>query len=406
MSDSALLPCTFDFCHEEVPRELLQIHVDGHVAEQLAIEQALQQKQRPMPTKRKFEEDKEEPSTKRTCTSLGFARDRLSSQENIWGQAVPPTRRGRDVLRQLQLRLSEQKNKDERIYLSSLSTEEIVGEFWDKGWSCGYRNCQMLLSFLEKQEERSRPLVRHVPDIVSLQRLLEAAWKEAAPTPRAHRLVRRGYDPAGASQLDHRVHETRKWIGTTEVYVMLTYLGIRCTILDFDMNAGRHDILLDWVQHYYESALRQTQPSQHKNAFERLMHASACESKSVHLTDRPPIYLQHQGHSRTIVGIETSARRRTLICFDPGRRLLRRTQQQATAAAAAAVELSPHTFRVDAKAIAKNDQYQLLVPGHVVDGRTSTDRSVTRISWQSSSGYLLTDQEQHGRKYITSIRVT
>lgn len=194
------------------------------------------------------------------------------------------------------------------------------------------------------------------------------------------------------------MHETRKWIGTTEVYVMLTYLGIRCTILDFDLNVERHDTLLDWIQSYFESALRQTQPSLHNNAFERLMHASACKSKTVHLTDRPPIYLQHQGHSRTIVGIETLAKRRTLICFDPGRRLLRQTQQ--------AAEPSPHIFRVDAKTIAKNDQYQLLVPGHVMDGRTLTDRSVTRIAWQSSPGYLLTDQEQLDRKHITSIRVT
>lgn len=80
-------------------------------------------------------------------------------------------------MRQLQRRLSGQ-DKNERVYLGSLSTEEIVGEFWDKGWSCGYRNCQMLLSFLEKQEEHRRPLVRQVPNLDSLQRLLETAWKE------------------------------------------------------------------------------------------------------------------------------------------------------------------------------------------------------------------------------------
>jgi len=36
-----------------------------------------------------------------------------------------------------------------------------------------------------------------------------------------------GFDPQGAAQLGGRVVGTRKWIGATEVAVMLRWLGLR-----------------------------------------------------------------------------------------------------------------------------------------------------------------------------------
>ena len=39
------------------------------------------------------------------------------------------------------------------------------------------------------------------------------------------------------------------------------------------------------------------------------------------MTDRPPLYFQHAGHSRTIVGIEhTASKKVNFILFDPSRK--------------------------------------------------------------------------------------
>lgn len=48
----------------------------------------------------------------------------------------------------------------------------------DLGWGCGYRNCQMLMSFLERQDEDGEPLLKSVLDIAGIQFLIEKAWKE------------------------------------------------------------------------------------------------------------------------------------------------------------------------------------------------------------------------------------
>lgn len=48
----------------------------------------------------------------------------------------------------------------------------------DLGWGCGYRNCQMLMTFLERHEEDGEPLIKNVLDIPGIQLLIERAWKE------------------------------------------------------------------------------------------------------------------------------------------------------------------------------------------------------------------------------------
>jgi hypothetical protein len=48
----------------------------------------------------------------------------------------------------------------------------------DLGWGCGYRNCQMLMSFLERHQQDGEYVLKHVPDITGLQLLIEQAWKE------------------------------------------------------------------------------------------------------------------------------------------------------------------------------------------------------------------------------------
>ncbi|XP_053736812.1 zinc finger-containing ubiquitin peptidase 1 isoform X1 [Synchiropus splendidus] len=179
------------------------------------------------------------------------------------------------------------------VWLSA-DTDHYCSSAGDKGWGCGYRNFQMLLSSLSRIDAYVAVAQGgSVPSIPRLQSMMEEAWKE-------------GLDPQGASHFNHRLQGTRAWIGATEVYVLLTSLGIRARIVDFHQPTGpggTHPRLFDWVKQYY---------CQTTKGSNRLPSRINC-------TSLPPLYLQHQGHSRSIVGLEQ--RKNGSLClllFDPG----------------------------------------------------------------------------------------
>ncbi|XP_041109152.1 zinc finger-containing ubiquitin peptidase 1 isoform X3 [Polyodon spathula] len=164
----------------------------------------------------------------------------------------------------------------------------------DKGWGCGYRNFQMLVSSLLKMDQYKDCFKdKTVPCIPKVQALIEDAWKEGA-------------DPQGASHFNRKLQGTRAWIGATEIYSMLISLRVKSRILDFHCPTGpsdTHPRLFQWVKDYYSTA----------------MCRGARLPPRVIQTASPPIYLQHQGHSRTIVGIEERKNGNLcLLIFDPG----------------------------------------------------------------------------------------
>ncbi|XP_074224557.1 zinc finger-containing ubiquitin peptidase 1 isoform X1 [Camelus bactrianus] len=176
-----------------------------------------------------------------------------------------------------------------RVWLSAV-VDHFHSSFGDKGWGCGYRNFQMLLSSLLQNDAYDDCLKgMSVPCIPKIQSMIEDAWKE-------------GFDPQGASQLNNRLQGTKAWIGACEVYTLLTSLRIKCRIVDFHKSTGplgTHPRLFEWILSYYSSE-REGSPK-------------------VMCTSKPPIYLQHQGHSRTVVGIEERKNRTLcLLIFDPG----------------------------------------------------------------------------------------
>ncbi|XP_034170762.2 zinc finger-containing ubiquitin peptidase 1 isoform X1 [Pangasianodon hypophthalmus] len=181
-----------------------------------------------------------------------------------------------------------------RVWLCSES-EHFSSSDGDRGWGCGYRNFQMLLSSLQRLEQYTtlHTLPDSFPSIPRVQALIEAAWAE-------------GIDPQGASQFNGRLKGTRAWIGATEIYAVLTSLQLRARIVDFHQPTGpggTHPRLFQWVKNYFSL------PSS----------TGARVPPRVVKTNLPPIYLQHQGHSRSIVGVEE--RRNGNICvllFDPG----------------------------------------------------------------------------------------
>ncbi|KAM6968094.1 zinc finger-containing ubiquitin peptidase 1 [Aplochiton taeniatus] len=178
------------------------------------------------------------------------------------------------------------------VWLSA-ETDHFCSSEGDKGWGCGYRNLQMLLSSLQRQEPFATILPGTVPNIPQVQGIIEGAWRE-------------GLDPQGATHFNQRLQGTRAWIGATEIYAVLTSLGVRSHMVDFHQPTGpgdTHPRLFEWVKEYFsQSACRAT----------RL-------PPRVVPTTQPPLYLQHQGHSRSIVGLEQ--RKNGSLCLlmlDPG----------------------------------------------------------------------------------------
>ncbi|KAL3060744.1 hypothetical protein OYC64_015148 [Pagothenia borchgrevinki] len=189
------------------------------------------------------------------------------------------------------------------VWLSA-DTDHFCSSAGDTGWGCGYRNIQMLLSSLHTIDAYA-PLLQEkaVPSIPRVQSMIEEAWKE-------------GLDPHGASHFNQRLQGTRAWIGATEIYALLTSLGVSARIIDFHRPTGpdnSHPRLFDWVKQYFQSSRSGRLPP-------RLIQ-----------TSMPPLYLQHQGHSRSIVGLEQRRNGSlSLLLLDPAspasdtRRLLSR----------------------------------------------------------------------------------
>lgn len=162
--------------------------------------------------------------------------------------------------------------------------DHYASSYGDKGWGCGFRNIQMLLSSLFQNPSYSEMLraaigSNSMPSISRLQKMVESAWAQ-------------GFDVQGKEQLGCKLQNTRKWIGATEIMTLLSWMRIECQMVDFHRPSapnGCHPDLFSYVLRYFE------QPRPHT----------------------PPLYLQHQGHSRTIIGIEQKASGFTLLILDP-----------------------------------------------------------------------------------------
>jgi hypothetical protein len=151
-------------------------------------------------------------------------------------------------------------------------------------WGCGYRNAQIIISSIS-HNPMYNDLLRaaigssSMPSISKLQKMIENAWAL-------------GFDVQGKEQLGCKLFETRKWIGATEIVTLFSWMRIECQLVDFHRPTalnGCHPELFNYVLRYFE------QPRPHT----------------------PPLYLQHQGHSRTIIGIEQKTSGLTLLILDP-----------------------------------------------------------------------------------------
>ncbi|KAG0040705.1 hypothetical protein BGZ82_011243 [Podila clonocystis] len=208
-------------------------------------------------------------------------------------------------------------------YLADPSVAFFQGDRTDWGWGCGYRNIQMMLSYVVQQQcpasqgRANSPLLNTgfplndplvIPTIPQIQQQLEYAWSL-------------GFDSVGARQLGHKVEGTKKWIGTTEAWSVLSSLGVRCSVLDFHTPTGpggTHPAMLTAVHNYFREP--PWSPLSAPTSI-NLPHIDIpTDGTRIVQTAKPPLYMQHQGHSKTIVGIEIlESGIANLLVFDPGR---------------------------------------------------------------------------------------
>lgn len=183
-------------------------------------------------------------------------------------------------------------------------------------WSCGFRNLQMLLSALLPLLPTNhcyfidRPL--HSPgamDIASLlqiQHILEQAWSA-------------GMDRKGSEHYKSRLAHTKAWIGAVEVATALNFCQIDATVVQFITVPDSRDQLGPFCEAYFsrchgctssqDDPYARTSHSIARHLLACLKHKEPKDDQRPTLppcTCRPsvPLYLQYQGHSVAIVGVE------------------------------------------------------------------------------------------------------
>ncbi|KAK0392164.1 hypothetical protein NLU13_1662 [Sarocladium strictum] len=172
------------------------------------------------------------------------------------------------------------------------SRVQHVAKMRREGSFCGYRNLQMLISYIILAQAPGAQLFAETyPTILQLQDLIENAWDL-------------GHNPHGRLETGG-IKGTRKFIGTPEAQALFSGLGIRCFTQAFrNEEPGRAaSMMLNAVLKYFN------QTSEMDN------------SQGVYRTKAAPIYFQHQGHSMTIVGVEIKQDGvQSLLVFNPAHR--------------------------------------------------------------------------------------
>ncbi|RZR86154.1 hypothetical protein BHM03_00013303 [Ensete ventricosum] len=235
-------------------------------------------------------------------------------------------------------RCLELENGDTITIVSGCVDHYQSNESEDIGWGCGWRNIQMLSSHLLVQRPDARDVMfggsGFVPDILSLQRWLEIAWK-------------RGFDTYGFDSFGQNIYGSKKWIGTTECATILRSFGLRARIVDFDSITSKQP-LNNWnpgcklagkqshgpIDKFLQRTMNEdSQVGPSAFLVDWVWKYFACEfnsrldgSKSVLISEKTPLYFQHDGHSRTIVGIQmqkgkcASEHHYSLLVLDPAHR--------------------------------------------------------------------------------------
>ncbi|KAG9506179.1 hypothetical protein J7337_003160 [Fusarium musae] len=208
------------------------------------------------------------------------------------------------------------------------------GQVVNDGGFCGYRNIQMLTSnIIAASREGSNHFGRTFPTIFQIQDLIENAWDM-------------GINAQGRAETGG-IKGTRKYIGTPEAQAVFLSLEIPCSVQAFkDQERGKSkQRLFEAIEGYFRGGI------------------TSVEDR-IHHTDLPPIYLQHPGHSLTIVGFERQMDgQANLLVFDPSfrdstkvRNLIGRTVRQKPSS----IDSFLQPYRRGSHYFRKYNQYEVL----------------------------------------------
>ncbi|EDV24467.1 uncharacterized protein TRIADDRAFT_56280 [Trichoplax adhaerens] len=158
-------------------------------------------------------------------------------------------------------------NDGKKEVILCLPVDHFSSNYADFGWGCGYRNIQMLLSCLMGCSQYKSVLFSEIPSVTELQSYIERAWKK-------------GFDVEGASQLGNCLHNTKKWIGATEIASLFLSKHVWCKLVDFSKASddGTHPKLFQWVSDYFKG-----------------LKTTHHQSSAMPSLTFPPLYLQHDG---------------------------------------------------------------------------------------------------------------
>lgn len=159
-----------------------------------------------------------------------------------------------------------------------------------EGGFCGYRNIQMMVSYLRDAKAPGwHHFAERRPSIFKIQDLIEQAWDMGLGT--SSRVETGG------------IRMTRKYIGTPEALALFQSLKINCDAWAFSSNGDQiaYETMLLAVGDYFGGQQASNKPDE-----------------KIVMTSKPPLYFQHRGHSMTIVGLEARTDGSVnLIVFDP-----------------------------------------------------------------------------------------
>lgn len=165
-----------------------------------------------------------------------------------------------------------------------------VAKLDKEGGFCGYRNIQMLISYIRDSQAPGHEHFqrRRLPSILKLQEMIESAWDQ-------------GYNSSGRTETGG-IRLTRKYIGTPEAQALLLSLNIPTEAVAFTAKsrAEAYTSMIEAICTHFDDGTQTNNPDK------------------VIITDKPPLFFQHQGHSMTVVGVEIDTNHSAnLVVFDP-----------------------------------------------------------------------------------------
>ncbi|OCT54787.1 DUF1671 domain-containing protein [Cladophialophora carrionii] len=185
-------------------------------------------------------------------------------------------------------RLSHLDKVVERAFYCSPEVRHVC-KMQKEGGFCGYRNIQMIISYIQDADATGSEHFRgRLPSIPKLQEMIENAWDQ-------------GFNASGRLETGG-IRYTRKYIGTPEAQALLMSLKIPCeaTAYTTTKEVEGFETMLCAVCEYFDD-------DSTKDNIDKVV-----------ITDKPPIYFQHHGHSMTIVGVEQRLDGSVnLVVFDP-----------------------------------------------------------------------------------------